>query len=131
MLRGIGMCSQRSRIKTINQIICLLVSFILLILIEHTPTKTIQVNDTSKVYINQSNGIVLMTLPKQEILNTIGRFVRKTHISIEIYLKATRYISAKFVKWRNIIYCYIYYCYSALIIDYIHNVDGKKRVLLY
>lgn len=121
------MYSERS--KMMNQMGCLLLGFILLLFIQHTPTQMMQVNAPAKIYMKQFGESIIMALPKQEIISTIGHSIRKVHMSITVYLKQKGYTKEKLIKWKSIVCYYKFQCYHTCIIEYIHCIDGKKRTL--
>lgn len=124
------MSRQKITSHIISQVVCLLFMLALMLLIRHLPTKIVQVNNQGQGCESYSDEAQFVNLPKQEELAVITRRIRKVSISIETYLlEGTAPIKGQLIRWQNAIHQYKSYANKALLMDYIHDLDGKKHYL--
>lgn len=122
------MSRQKITYHIINQILCVLFVLLLMLLMKHLPTKIVQVNSQEQMCMSHSDKAQFINLPKSEVLAGVVRRIRKVNIDIETdLLGASEIMKGQLIRWQNIIYQYKSYANKALLMDYIHDVDGKKH----
>lgn len=102
---------------------------LLMIAIGYTPVQVEKINNNEQISIPcTTHKAQFVSLPSQEVLAFVVKRIRKENLHTTIYLLvfAVMY-RRKPIKWERLIGKYKTHLKLEVLMDYIHDMDGKKQ----